>query len=219
MPVDTTIASPVAPLVAIVDDDEGIRDSLQMLLEIAGMRCRAFASGEDFLEEEARRGPAAPPCACLLLDVHMPGASGLEVQERLTESGSAIPVIMMTAHGEVPIAVRAMKAGAVDFVEKPLDADLLVETIGRALAQSERNRNEKELSLRAADRIAALTPREREVLEALVAGKPNKVIAHHLGISPRTVEIHRARVMEKMQAQSLSDLVRMTLANAGHGGR
>lgn len=202
------------PAIAIVDDDDGVRDSLQTMIEAAGLRCEAFASGEAFLRRVEEQ-----PWACLLLDVHMPGASGLEIQDRLTASGSTIPVIMMTAHGEVPIAVRAMKAGAIDFVEKPLDGNLLLETIGRALALGERIRNEKELSLRAADRIAALTPREKEVLDALVGGKPNKVIAHQLGISPRTVEIHRARVMEKMQAHSLSELVRMTLATSPHGGR
>lgn len=207
-------ASTQPPIVAIVDDDDGVRDSLHLLLESAGLRCEVFPSGEVFLPRADEQA-----WACLLLDVHMPGASGLEIQDRLTARGSAIPVIMMTAHGEVPIAVRAMKAGAVDFVEKPLDGDLLLESIGRALALGERTRNEKEMSLRTADRIAALTPREKEVLEALVAGKPNKVIAHQLGISPRTVEIHRARVMEKMQAHSLSELVRMTLAASPHAGR
>jgi len=212
---------PAGPLIAVVDDDDGVRDSLKMLLESAGFACGTFESGEAFLREFQAREPQGreignaaegQPYACLLLDVRMPGVGGLEVLERLAAAGPSIPVIMMTGHGEVPTAVRAMKAGAVDFVEKPLDGAVLMECIGRALALSERARFDKELSQRASGRIAALTPREREVLEALVAGRPNKVIAHQLGISPRTVEIHRARVMEKMQAQSLSDLVRMSLS-------
>lgn len=196
------------PTIFIVDDDEAIRDSLQLLLESAGFRkVMAYGFSRAFLDEAAPRAGD-----CLLLDIHMPGMDGLELQEELARRGMRVPVVMMTGHGDVPIAVRAMKAGAVDFIEKPFSDDVMLESVRRALALGAAARQKEEISGEVMDRLASLTSREREVLEGMVVGHPNKVIAHQLGISPRTVEIHRARVMEKMEARSLSALVRMALA-------
>ena len=196
----------------IVDDDAAIRDSLRVLLEAAGFADVAtYASARDFLE---RAGAVAGDC--LLVDVRMPEMDGLALQAELAHRRSGISVIVMTGHGEVPIAVRAMKAGAVDFVEKPIAEDQLFDCVRRALALGAVENRRAEQAGETARRLKSLTPREREVLEGMVKGEPNKVIAHSLGISPRTVEIHRARVMEKMEARSLSTLVRMALA-AGIG--
>lgn len=196
--------------VHIVDDDEAIRDSLSALLGAAGFTVATHPSAEAFLTA-ATQGPG-----CVLIDVRMPGMGGLELQEELVRRGRRIPVILMTGHADVPIAVKAMKAGAVDFVEKPFDQQAMLAAIGRAFSLGiEAARAEAEGN-QIAGRIGHLTPREREVLDALVAGKPNKIIAYDLSISPRTVEIHRARVMEKMEARTLSELVRMALS-AGLG--
>ena len=209
-------------VVHIVDDDEAVRDSLAFLLESAGHAVAAYPGAGAFLAAGVLAGPG-----CLVADIRMPEMDGLALQERLNALGSTLPVVIVTGHGDVPLAVRAMKAGAVDFVEKPFSEEAILDAVGRAL--------ERSLAAPApdtglgpapqpaadpalAERVAALTPREREVLEALVAGHPNKVIAHLLGISARTVEIHRARVMDKMQARSLSQLVRDALA-AGVAGR
>lgn len=186
--------------VFILDDDDAVRDSLQILLESAGFTVEAFASPLEFLNSSAP-GRAG----CLLIDVRMPEMSGIEVQEHLAANKRQLPVIVMTGHADVPLAVRAMKAGAVDFIEKPFDDEVIIETVRRALELRPAANPE------IAQRLASLTPREREVLDGLVAGRANKVIAFDLDISPRTVEIHRARVMEKMQARSLSQLVRMAL--------
>ena len=194
------------PTVLIADDDEAVRDSLQILLEASGYRVRSFASGSEFLSAARPEGEA-----CLVIDVRMPGLGGLEVQERLQAEGAALPVVVITGHGEVPLAVRAMKAGAVDFVEKPFSESVILGAVERALEIGRR----QEGGVAAAEakaRIGRLSGREREVLDRLVAGKPNKVIAHELSISPRTVEIHRARVMEKTGAKSLSELVVLALA-------
>lgn len=193
------------PTVFVVDDDEAVRDSIRVLLETSGFRVEDFASPADFLSSDA---PGRP--GCLLVDVRMPGMSGLEVQLHLAETGSALPVIVITGHGDVPLAVQAMKAGAVDFVQKPFDEEIILTAVRTALDRAERQR-ERSCPPEVLNRLATLTPRERDVLEGLVAGRPNKVIAHHLSISPRTVEIHRARVMDKMQAESLPRLVRMAL--------
>ncbi|WP_323378251.1 response regulator FixJ [Skermanella mucosa] len=186
--------------VVVVDDDDAVRDSLQILLESAGFTVEAFASPVEFLAS-----PAPAEAGCLLVDVRMPEMDGIQVQETLNAGNTQLPVIVMTGHADVPLAVRAMKAGAVDFVEKPFDDEAIIETVRRALQLRPAANPE------IVQRIAQLTPREREVLEGLVAGHANKVIAYELDISPRTVEIHRARVMEKMQARSLSQLVRMAL--------
>jgi two-component system, LuxR family, response regulator FixJ len=197
-----------APRIFIVDDDEAIRDSLQLLLQSAGFRdIVAYGSAREFLAE-AEPGPGE----CLLLDVRMPDMDGLELQEALNRRGLKLPVIIMTGHGDVPIAVRAMKAGANDFLEKPFSDELLLDCLRRARAQAAESLRGQEEADETRRRVQTLTPRERDVMRGMIAGRPNKLIAHELGISPRTVEIHRARVMDKMAARSLSALVRMALA-------
>lgn len=192
--------------VFVVDDDQAMRNSLKWLISSVGMRVECFASADEFLHahQPGRAG-------CLLLDVRMPGMSGLELQEVLGERGITVPVIIITGHGDVPMAVRAMKAGAIDFIEKPFNDELLLEAIRRALALDERLRGLHLERAEVADRLAQLTPREREVMDMVTDGKSNKEIAGDLGVSAKTVEAHRARVMEKMQAGSLAELVRMAL--------
>lgn len=192
--------------VFIVDDDADVRDSLRALLESAGFAVEDYDSATGFLA-----GMSLDDGACLVADIRMPDMDGLTLQEELVRRQANLPVIIVTGHGDVPLAVRAMKAGAIDFIEKPYDDELLLSSVRRAREQS-LNRQAKSSNAKEAEtRVASLTAREREVLEHLVAGQPNKVIAHELGISPRTVEIHRAHLMEKMQARSLSDLVRLAL--------
>ena len=193
--------------VFVVDDDEAVRDSLKVLLESSGLAVATFGSGQDFLDclDSARSG-------CVILDVRMPGLSGLELQGMLAESKDTIPVIIITGHGDLPMAVQAMKAGAVDFIEKPVDPDVLLESVRVALARSKKTIDDTSFLGDLHDRLARLTPRERDVLEQLVVGNLNKIIAHELGISPRTVEVHRARVFEKMEAKNLSHLVRLAIA-------
>ncbi len=190
----------------VVDDDAGMRDSLRVLLESSGFAVRTYDGARAFLAE----APAAG--GCVLTDVRMPGIDGLELQRLLHEQRVHLPVIVMTGQGDIAIAVRAMRDGAVDFLEKPFDDGALVDAVTRALEQSERLREMDVVSARAAARLALLTPREREVLELLVAGLPNKAIANELGASPRTIEVHRARVLEKLDARGLPDLVRLVLA-------
>src|SRR5579871_2314438 len=193
--------------VYIVDDDDAVRDSLGFQLETAGYEVVGFASGADFLDAASTLTPG-----CLILDVRMPEIDGIELQARLNALNLSFPIIMITGHGEVPLAVRAMKAGAVDFVEKPFSEDAILESIKLAQSRagpSDRTDGDAEM---ARARLALLSAREREVLDGLVAGRPNKVIAFELGLSARTVEVHRARVMDKMQARSLSELVRLALA-------
>jgi two-component system response regulator FixJ len=190
--------------VFILDDDAAVRDSLSMLIESAGYKAEAFASCREFLAR-----PPFPPRSCLLLDIHMPEMSGLQLQDELARRGLKLPVIVMTGQADVPVAVRAMKAGALDFIEKPFSDELMLESIRAAIvAPPAKPAGDPAI----AKRIAELTPREHDVMLQMIAGNPNKVTAYHLGISPRTVEIHRARVMEKMAARSLSELVRMALA-------
>lgn len=193
--------------VYIVDDDEAVRDSLAALLESCGYRAAAYGSAREFLA-------ACPTDAtgCLLADVRMPDMDGLELQEKVAAERPGLAVVIMTGHGEVPIAVRAMKAGAIDFIEKPFAEEVMIASVERAATHSQSARRKSSEVEAVAIRLDLLTPREREVLTGLVKGLPNKTIAYDLGISPRTVEIHRARVMEKMQANSLSELVRMALA-------
>ncbi len=195
------------PLGYVVDDDAAVRESLTMLLESAGFQVRAHESATTFLAAASPEG-----VGCVLTDVQMPELNGLELQQRLSTLGIRLPVIVMTGHGDVPIAVQALKAGATDFLEKPFDDEQLLSAVKGAIAVSRRARDEATAVADIATRLATLTPREREVLDRLVAGQPNKTIAYDLGSSPRTVEVHRARVMEKMQARSLAELVRMTIA-------
>lgn len=194
-------------VIFVVDDDPAIRKSLTVLLEASGLtNVVAYSSADEFLTAaQPKRGD------CLVVDIRMPGMDGLELQAELNRRGSKIPVIVMTGHGDVPIAVRAMKAGASDFVEKPFAVDAMIESVKRALELSAQASGAVQENEQIHRRIGSLTPREREVLEGLVAGHPNKVIAHTLGISPRTVEIHRARVMDKLDARNLSTLVRMAI--------
>ena len=195
------VMMPADRLVLIVDDDEAVRDSLQLLLESTGHVVQAFEAAADALESCRTQLPA-----CIVTDVRMPEMDGLEFQERLSARGIHVPVIVMTGHADVPLAVRAMKAGAVDFIEKPFGDDAMLAAIASALKRQSRAVDPALIS-----RLESLTPREREVLELLVIGHPNKVIAHRLDISPRTVEIHRAHAMEKMKAKSLPELVRTAM--------
>jgi len=190
--------------VFVVDDDTAVRQGLRFMLRAAGYSVEAFPSARSFLEDyDPRRG------GCLLLDVQMPQMTGLELQQRLNVRGWRIPVIFITGHGTVPLAISAMKAGAFDFIEKPLREDTLLESIERALHWNDRAYEERLERATLEVRAASLTPREREVFELVARGEPNKVIARNLGISFRTVELHRAHIIEKLQARSLSDLIRM----------
>jgi two-component system response regulator FixJ len=192
--------------VFVVDDDAPVRDSLTISLQIAGHAVESFASAGAFLASNGhlRRG-------CLITDVRMPDMDGLELQEELARRKASLAVIVMTGHGDVPLAVRAMKAGAIDFLEKPFARDAVLAAVARALDAGSRA-NEAAVNAQAMrGRIALLTPREREVFERVAAGKQSKVIAHELGTSARTIEVHRGRMMGKMQARSLQELVRMAI--------
>jgi FixJ family two-component response regulator len=190
--------------VFVVDDDAAVRRGLRFMLRTAGYSVEAFPSARSFLEDyDPRRG------GCLLLDVRLPQMTGLELQQLLNVRGWRIPVIFITGHGTVSLAIAAMKAGAFDFIEKPLHEDALVESIERALHWNDRAYEERLERAALQARAASLTAREREVFELVAAGEPNKAIARRLGISFRTVELHRAHITEKLQARSLSDLIRM----------
>lgn len=192
--------------VYIVDDDAGVRDSLRMLLEAAGYAVQGFDTARSFLSNaDLGRG-------CLVVDIRMPGMSGLELQEELVRRNLALPLIVITGHGDVPLAVRAMTAGAVDFIEKPFDDQRMLDSISRAFQIGNQKRSRAGEAQAARDLLALLTPREKDVLGQLVRGQPNKIAAHELGISPRTVEIHRASIMDKLKARNLSDIVRTALA-------
>jgi two-component system response regulator FixJ len=199
-------------IIHLVDDDEAVRRSVGFLLRTSGFEVITYASGIDFL---AAAGSAA--MGCVLLDIRMSGIDGLEAQRLLAERGIAFPVLMLTGHGDVTLAVRAIKAGAVDFIEKPFEKAALLAAIAEAFG---RIADLGRADVDAADaviRLAALTPRERDVLEGLVRGQPNKITAHELGISTRTVEVHRANLMHKLKVRSLSDLLRLSFS-AGLGG-
>jgi len=199
MPSDTDI-------VHVVDDDEAMRDSMAFLLRAENFQVQTYADAADFL--------AALPqikVGCVVTDVRMPGMSGIELLQRLRELKVSLPVIVVSGHGDVPLAVEAMKTGALDFIEKPFDDDVFLRAVRLALSAQAVDSQRQAQKASINSRLESLSNREREVLEGLVAGHPNKTIAYDLGISPRTVEIYRANVMEKMQARSLSDLVRMAL--------
>lgn len=195
------------PIVFVVDDDSAVRESLQWLLESVGLEAHTFASADAFL---AAIGSEQPGCA--IVDVRLPGISGLELQDRLKQSAIALPVIIITGHGDVPVAIRAMKAGACDFLEKPFSDQVLLERVRDALKLDAQRRE----AVRAAEALAArrerLTPRESQVMDLVVQGRLNKQIASELGLSPKTVEVHRSHVMDKMEAPTLAALVRMAVA-------
>jgi two-component system response regulator FixJ len=193
-------------LVFIVDDDDAVRNSIRLLMKSLGLATRPLSTAQEFL---ATYDPQQP--GCLILDVRMPGMSGLELQQQLNLKGAIIPVIFITGHGDVPMAVEAMQQGAFDFLQKPFRDQDLIERVQRALARDQSNRAELSERTKVRERFESLTPREREVLALVTSGKANKVMAADLDVSQRTVEIHRARVMEKMHASSLAQLVRMMM--------
>ena len=197
------------PSVYIVDDDEAVRSSVRFLIRSVGLPAQVYASAQEFLAGYDRRDPG-----CLLLDVRMPGMSGLDLQQELNRRGATIPVVFITGHGDVPMAVEAMQQGAFDFLQKPFRDQDLLDRVQRALARDAETR--ARLAARAEIRahLATLTPRETEVMQLITRGKANKVVGAELGVSQRTVEIHRAHVMEKMRAGSLAELVRMVLDSA-----
>ncbi len=193
--------------VFIVDDDEAVRDSLTALFESAGFAVESYATGQAFLDAHH-----SSMTGCLLLDVRMPDMSGLDLQQELADADTGLHVVIITGHGDIPMAVQAIKAGAADFIEKPFDDQSIMDCVRRVLTEPAAPRTRATAGDEEIAGISLLTPRERDVLEQLVIGRPNKLIGYELGISPRTVEIHRARVMQKMNAKSLSHLVRIALA-------
>ncbi len=194
------------PMIYVIDDDDAVRQSIEFSMKTAGINVRGFESGQAFFEAlpEIEHG-------CVVTDVRMPEITGIDVLRKVHETKPDLPVIVITGHGDVPLAVEAMKLGAADFLEKPFDDDLLIESVRAALSRDADTAKRKAAVAGITDKLNALSKREREVLEGLVAGKPNKTIAFDLGISPRTVEIYRANLMTKMSANSLSDLVRMAM--------
>ena len=198
------------PIIYIVDDDDGMRRALTLLMTTVGYQATAFARPSEFL---AKYDPNHP--SCLVLDVRMPEMSGLELQQQLNRTGSMVPVILITGHGDVPMAVQAMKDGAFDFLQKPFRDQDLLDRINAAIKQDVRNRDSVNRLADLRQRADSLTPREREVMAQVVDGKANKVVAIDLGLSERTVEIHRANVMEKMGARSVAHLVKMHLMLGG----
>ncbi len=200
---DDTMSSDSA-VVYVVDDDEAVRDSLKVLLESVDLQCRTYGSATEFLEDHD-----ADQHSCLVADIRMPGMSGLDLQDELNRRASTIPILFITGHGDVPMAVDAMKSGALDFIQKPFRDQDLLDRIHQALERDDERREDNRETAEIRDRVARLTGRETEVMHRVVKGQANKVIAHDLGVSQRTVEIHRARVMQKMGARSLAELVRM----------
>ena len=205
------MTDPIAQVVHVVDDDAAIRDSLGFLLETAQLTPRTYESAASLLERVAELEPG-----CIVTDVRMPGMSGLELVVRLKELGVPHPVIVLTGHADVALAVEAMKAGVVEFLEKPFDDEALLKAVHTALAVGEGELGRRAERAEVERRVASLTDRERDVFEAVLAGDSNKAAAIRLGISPRTVEIYRANVMEKMGAKSLSELVRLALQRKQH---
>jgi len=191
-------------IVYVIDDDESARSSLEFLLDVAGVRVRPFSSGDAFLK-------SSPPLtgACVITDIRMPGVSGIELTETIKRKDPSVPVIVITGHADVPLAIQAMKAGAADFIEKPFEDDIILSAIERAVSQKTEGDALVEERREIESRLSSLSGREREVVEGLADGKAYKVIGFDLGISPRTVEVYRANAMMKLQAKTLSDLVRM----------
>lgn len=194
-------------VIHVIDDDAAMRDSLAFLLDVNGFEPRVYESGDAFL-----KGVVAGAAACVISDIRMPGMNGVELVRKLKGGLSSCPVILITGHGDVALAVEAMKAGAVDFIEKPFDDAVLLGAIRAALDAPPAIRDDSSAKQEAQSRLAELSPRERDVLRGLVAGKINKVIAHELNISPRTVEVYRANLMAKTGARSMSELMRIALA-------
>jgi two-component system response regulator FixJ len=196
------------PTVFVVDDDAAVRESLALLLDLAGYKVKAYDSATRFLAEAQTSSRD-----CLVADIRMPEMDGLELQQELIRRRSGLPVIIVTGHGDIPLAVQAMKAGAVDFLEKPFAREMMLAAVRRALERAAQPSVSDVGQDEIGRRFASLTERERQVYDGVVAGKQSKTIAHELGASPRTIEIHRARMMQKMQARNLQDLVRMAIAS------
>lgn len=192
------------PLIGVIDDEPSVRKSLRRLLTAAGFRVELFASAQEFLA-----GPADDGFGCVLLDVQMPGLNGLELQRALTDAHRHVPIVFITGHGDIPTSVRAMRAGAVDFLAKPFDESELLEAVARALEKGGQDHKMHAEASVAEARLATLTPREREVLLHVLKGELNKQIAAALGAAEKTIKVHRGRVMHKMQVQSVADLVRL----------
>ncbi|MGD9765591.1 MAG: response regulator transcription factor [Candidatus Binatia bacterium] len=201
-----SVAPELTPTVHVVDDDPAMRSSLRWLIESVGLPVATYGSAEQFLDEYPPGGPG-----CLVLDIRMPGMSGLDLQHDLVHRGLGLPVLIITGYAEVPVALRAMKAGAFDFIEKPFSEQTLLDRIRAALAHDDVTRRQRAMRDQVIARLRLLTQRERDVLHRVVAGKSNKVIAAELALSMKTVEVHRARLMDKLKAQSLADLIRFAL--------
>ena len=195
---------PADATVFVVDDDTSVRTALKRLIQSLGLKVETFDSAQAFLKHGPHDGPA-----CLVLDVRMPGMSGIELQQQLTKAGLGLPIIFITGHGSIPLSVQAMKAGAVDFIEKPFEDQKLIDAINTAIQKNKKFRTEHAEIKDLQRRVDSLTPREREVFILVVSGMLNKQIAFDLGMSEKTVKVHRARVMDKMKAKSLANLVRM----------
>jgi len=195
-----------ASTVFIVDDDADVRESMTWLLELGGFRVETFATAEAFLaaHDPSKRG-------CIVLDMCMPGFGGLDLQKELARRGDGRPIIMITAFGDVSGAVGALKGGALDFIEKPFSDEAILESIRHAIEVDRESQDARSKRGKASSLLARLTPRQRQVMELLVAGKPNKIVAAELGLSPKTVEVHRARLMTKLEVQSFAELVRLSL--------
>ncbi len=190
--------------ICLVEDDRSLREALSRLLTEAGYEVVPFASGEEFLNQNL-----AGVCACLLLDIRLPGQSGLGLQARLIRDGVDLPIVFMTGHGDVPMAVKALKSGALEFLTKPIDEDQLLEAIRKALDENKRRQRDGMIQLKARQKIEGLTPRERDVFRCVITGAMNKHTAYHLGIAEKTVKIHRGQIMKKLEAASVVDLVHL----------